>query len=226
MSFVRQTIKASCLAIVPRRMLLVHGPRLKGQNGSAPAGGREIALTFDDGPDPDTTPKLLDLLERNGIAATFFVVGEKAQRCREIVQQIVAAGHELGNHSYTHSEPRETSTAVFLDEIRRTRDLLEEIGNQPCRLVRPPKGALTVGKQLGLWRQRMTIALWSVDPMDYRMQSRQQALEWAGGYFPRGGDIVLLHDNRPWAEHIVQGLLADWSHASGVSYVRLSGWLQ
>ncbi|HFC53936.1 MAG TPA: polysaccharide deacetylase family protein [Gammaproteobacteria bacterium] len=206
--------------------MLAYGPRPKGDGGCGSVGRREIALTFDDGPDPSTTPELLDLLDRRGITATFFVVGKKAERYREIMQQIVAAGHDLGNHSYTHSEPRDTSTAVFLEEVRRTRDLVEEISNRPCRLVRPPKGALTAGKLLGLWREKMTVALWSVDPMDYRMESRQQALEWGVGYSPRGGDIVLLHDNHPWARHIVSTLAENECHADKISYVRLSKWAQ
>jgi len=220
MSFVRQVIKSACKIVLPRRMFLTQGPFHPSSGG-----GHEVALTFDDGPDPATTPALLELLEKWSILATFFVIGEKAERHREIVQQIVAAGHALGNHSYSHSEPRETPTDRFLDEIRKTRDLLEEIGNQPCTLVRPPKGVLSPGKQLGLWRQGMTIALWNVDPRDYRMQSRQQADAWGREYRPRGGDIVLLHDNHPWAVPIVQAVAGNSFLAGQSRYVRLSDWV-
>ncbi len=224
MSIVRRMVKASCLAVVPRQMLLVRGPRPGGRGGSASPRRCEVALTFDDGPEPETTPALLELLERYGIGATFFLIGEKARRYRGIVQQMVAAGHELGNHSYTHSEPRSISTTAFLDEVRRTRDLLEDIGGRPCRLVRPPKGTLTVGKQLGLWRERMTTVLWSVDPRDYRMSAPQQAAQWGAGYVPQGGDIVLLHDNHPWAEVIVRAMV-EGGGAGRVEYVGLSGWV-
>ncbi len=224
MSFVRQAIRVSCRAVVPRRMFLTEGPSSTRQGGSHHHGA-EIALTFDDGPDPETTPGLLELLEKWHISATFFLIGEKAARYRDIVYQIVAAGHGLGNHSYTHSEPNQTSTTRFLDEIRKTRDLLEEISNQPCTLVRPPKGTLTTGKQLGLWKQRMTIALWNTDPRDYQMRSQQQAAEWGAAYQPCGGDIVLLHDNHPWASHIVQALATNSDQASHVTYVRLSEWV-
>ncbi len=224
MSFVRQGIKSVCKAVVPRRMFLTHGPVSPTAAGLFP-GRQEIALTFDDGPEPETTPKLLGLLEKWRITATFFVIGEKAARHRDIVQRIVAAGHGLGNHSYTHSEPHQTSTSHFLDEVRKTRDLLEEISNQPCTLVRPPKGMLSVGKQLGLWRERMTVALWNTDPRDYQMRSQQQAMEWVGAYQPRCGDIILLHDNHPWAGHIVEALATDSGHMDRVSYVRLSEWV-
>lgn len=225
MGVVRQTIKSACGALVPRRMFMVQGP------GCSPKGrssGRvcDVALTFDDGPDPGHTPKLLELLDKYQIKATFFLIGEKAARHRGVVQQIAAAGHALGNHSYSHAEPCQTTTAVFLDEIRRTRDLLETISNRPCTLVRPPKGVLSAGKQLGLWRLRMTIALWNVDPRDYSMHSRQQALTWGAAYRPRAGDIVLLHDNHPWATPIVQSVSRFRGHAGGVRFVRLSDWLQ
>ncbi len=219
MGFVRQAFKSACKIMLPRRVFLAQGP-LRSSGGC-----HEIALTFDDGPDPDTTPALLELLERWRIPATFFVIGEKVERHRDIVHQIVAAGHALGNHSYSHSEPHETSTGRFLDEIRRTQDLLEEISNRSCTLVRPPKGALSPGKQLGLWRQGMTIALWNIDPRDYRMQSPQQAAAWGKGYTPRGGDIVLLHDNHPWAAHIVQAVVDNSDLVGEIRYVRLSDWI-
>ncbi len=224
MSFVRQIIKSTCRAVVPRRMFLTHGPRSPGE-GKTPRCRHEVALTFDDGPDPDTTPRLLDLLDKHHVPATFFVIGEKAARHRDIVRRIVAAGHSLGNHSYSHSEPCKTSTKQFLDEIRRTQAFLEDLGNQPCTLVRPPKGVLSVGKQLGLWKQRMTIALWNTDPRDYLMQSQQQAAAWGAAYHPCAGDIVLLHDNHPWAGHIVEAVVSNSCHADRIRYVRLSDWL-
>ncbi len=225
MSFIRQVVKASCRAVIPRRMFMTCGPS-PGRLPGAHKGCHEVALTFDDGPDPDITPKLLDLLEKWQISATFFVIGEKVVRHRDIVHRIASAGHGLGNHSYTHSEPHKTSTRQFLDEVRKTRDLLEDIGNQPCKLVRPPKGKLTVGKQIGLWKQGMSIALWNIDPRDYQMQSQQQAVDWGASYHPRGGDIVLLHDNHPWAADIVRVLANNNYQAGCVRYVRLSEWVQ
>ena len=218
MNPVRQCIKGCCSALLPRRMFLAKGPSL---NGGGDGGCPEIALTFDDGPDPRTTPQLLDLLDDRGIVATFFLIGEKAAQYRDIVKRIVGSGHDLGNHSFTHSDPKQTSTAKFLDEVRRTKELLEEIAGRPCRLVRPPKGSLSMGKQLGLWRAGMTIVLWSVDPRDYRMESTAQAEAWGAAYRPRGGDIVLLHDNHRWALTVV-GTIADNMHEG--RFVRLSKW--
>ncbi len=185
-----------------------------------------MALSFDDGPDPHTTPKLLDLLGEKGIVATFFLIGEKVARHRCIVERIVKGGHGLGNHTYTHSEPSETSSPRFLEEIRRTKDLLEEISGDPCRLVRPPKGELSVAKQLGLWREGMTTVLWNVDPRDYRMRSMEQARSWGVSYRPRGGDIILLHDNHRWASGIVESITQNLRQYDGaVEFVRLSKWV-
>ncbi len=219
MNLIRQSIKACCTAVLPRRLFLARGP-LRSRNGI------EAALSFDDGPDPRTTPGLLDLLENKGITATFFLIGEKAARHRGIVQRIVSAGHDLGNHSYTHSEPDQTSTVRFIDEIRKTRELLEEIGNRPCRLVRPPKGVLSMAKQFALWREGMTVVLWNVDPRDYQMQSMVQAETWGAAYRPRGGDILLLHDNHRWASGIVRTVADNvQQYANRVRFVRLSTWV-
>ncbi len=204
-------------------MLICQGPGRNVQQGVVSE--IEVALTFDDGPCPETTPVLLDFLKEKGITATFFVIGEKAARYREIIQQIAASGHELGNHSYTHSEPRETGTKRFLDEIRKTRDLLEEITGRPCRWVRPPKGELSIGKQLGLWREGMTTVLWSVDPRDYLMSSAMQAKAWGSSYQPATGDILLLHDNHPWALDVVRAIAETGSSRGNIRFVRLARWV-
>ncbi len=223
MNLVRQAVKITCSTLLPPTMFLTRGPKGGRRSGGQPV-CCEVALTFDDGPEPDTTPGLLEQLEKQGIRATFFLIGEKAVRHRDIVESIVAAGHQLGNHTYFHSEPAETSTVRFLDEVRRTRDLLEEISGSPCTLVRPPKGVLTVSKQLALWREGMTVVLWNADPRDYRMRSIQEAQAWVTAYRPRMGDVVLLHDNHPWAGHIAAGMAAGRQHYS-FRFVRLSEWL-
>ncbi|WP_010582896.1 polysaccharide deacetylase family protein [Schlesneria paludicola] len=199
MNAIRQFLKQALTACVPRRRLLVHGPR---STGSKP----RIALTFDDGPHPEHTPRLLDLLDRLALRATFFVVGQNAERYPHLLQRMSAAGHEIANHTYTHSEPRQTSAVQFLDEIQQTDRLVEQLTGRTMTTMRPPKGELNLSKLLGLWRARKTVVLWNVDPKDYRMQSVDDATKWCESYRPGDGDIVLLHDIHPYAVQVIETL--------------------
>jgi peptidoglycan/xylan/chitin deacetylase (PgdA/CDA1 family) len=153
-----------------------------------------FSWTFDDGPDPIHTPFVLDALHQVGARATFFVVGDRAARHPDLVRRIVAEGHELGNHTWSHSEPAQTSTSVFLDEVERTQDFLEKLTRIRPRWIRPPKGALTFGKWRGLREKQLSIALWSHDPKDWRMKSAEELVTWCEATIPKPGDVVLLHD--------------------------------
>lgn len=207
MNPLRQAIRFGLATALPRHRLLVLGPR----RGSAPAAAREgqatpagivlpeIALTFDDGPHPEHTPRVLDALAAYGLRGTFFVIGAQAEQHPGLIRRIVLEGHTLGNHTWTHSEPAQTSASLFLEEIHRTGQLLEDLTGRPCRLVRPPKGKVTARKLLGLWRKQQTVALWNVDPRDYRMQAASEVTRWLDRQAWSQGDVLLLHDNRPWA---------------------------
>lgn len=121
----------------------------------APRRPREIALTFDDGPNPACTPRLLDLLAEHKVHATFFMVGKFAKAERDLAQRVFAAGHLLGNHTWSHANLARASAADVLNELTRTNDLLGNIMGKPVRYFRPPFGArrpyvLKLARQLGL----------------------------------------------------------------------------
>jgi peptidoglycan-N-acetylglucosamine deacetylase len=186
-------------ACVPSSRFLVRGSRAR-------AGGPSLSLTFDDGPHPEHTPRVLDALDRWGQKATFFVVGREAERFPELVRKIEEHGHAVGNHSYCHAEPRTTPAAVLLDDVARADRLLTSLMRRPPRWTRPPKGELTAGKLGVLWWAGHSIALWNVDPRDYQMTSSDEATAWSRGYRASHGDVVLLHDRFPWAAEIVDAL--------------------
>ena len=200
----RQLLKSLFANSLPKSLLLTHGRAAKNS-------GVEIALTFDDGPHPEQTPRLLDVLAEAGVRGTFFVVGERAEQHPHLIRRMADEGHELGNHTWTHSEPSQTSAAQFLDEVARTRRLIQDLTGRDCRLTRPPKGSLTIGKALGLWRQQQTIALWNIDPKDFAMADNSAMSQWVAGYPPQSGDIVLLHDNHSRAAVAVEHLAANTS---------------
>ena len=123
---------------LPRRSFMTHGP--------ADCGA--VCLTFDDGPHPEYTPRLLDLLSRLGVRATFFLVGQEAERFPSIVRQIAEEGHVVGNHTYEHREATLISSESFLAEVLRASDYLGELSGQKVDLFRPPHGRLTIPKLL------------------------------------------------------------------------------
>ena len=105
-----------------------------------PRAGRRLALTFDDGPDPEWTPRLLDALGTSGVRATFFLIGERADRAPALVRRMIAEGHEVGNHSWSHRSlwlcgPRTTAA-----EIGRAHERLAALTGTPPRHFRPPWG--------------------------------------------------------------------------------------
>lgn len=195
MSLLRQLAKRTLTVVLPRNAIVARGA------------GNQFALTFDDGPHPELTPQLLDALNAAGISATFFVVGERAALHRDILKRIAADGHEIGNHTWSHSEPRETSARKLIGEVRRTRELIEDVTGRECRLFRPPKGELTLRKLLALRREGQAIVLWNQDTKDYRMSDASvEMTDWCRGYQPAAGDIVLMHDNHPHAITAVEFL--------------------
>lgn len=202
MSLIRQIAKRFLTACVGRDRLLDRGPRSGGQRP-------QLALTFDDGPHPEYTPRLLDKLDELGLRATFFVIGQKAEQYPQIVCRIADAGHEVANHTWSHTEPSQTSVVTFLDEVRRTDELLKTLTGQASTTVRPPKGELNWSKLNGLWRERKTVALWNVDPKDFRMKRSEEMTDWCRTYWPHDGDIVLMHDNHPYAIQAVEQFAAD-----------------
>jgi peptidoglycan/xylan/chitin deacetylase (PgdA/CDA1 family) len=183
-------------ATIPRRLFLVSGP----------AHARAVCLTFDDGPHPEHTPRLLDRLAALEVVATFFVVGERAARHPDLVRRVVAEGHALGHHSWSHGDPEVTSAQALADEARRTEALLASLTGQRPRLFRPPHGKLTAAKAARLWARRQTIVLWNRDPKDF---AGAPLGAWVRAAGLSGGDVVLLHDVHPYAANALDELVDD-----------------
>lgn len=156
--------------------------------------GPYIAMTFDDGPSPETTPRLLDILKQRNIKATFFMIGQNAERNPAIVKRILAEGHEIGNHSWTHPQLSKLSDDRVTEEINKTQNAIKDASGYTPVLMRPPYGAITarqkdwIEKQFGL-----NVIIWSVDPFDWKRPGASVIEEriLAGA---RPGAIVLSHD--------------------------------
>lgn len=126
-----------------------------GRTLTAPRRPNELALTFDDGPNPAWTPRLLDILAERSVHATFFMIGRFAQAKPELVRQIAVAGHLIGNHSWNHPNLARTAAGQVRDELQRTSDILQQITGNSIRFFRPPYGSrrpavLRIARELGL----------------------------------------------------------------------------
>lgn len=155
----------------------------------------QVALTFDDGPDPQVTPAVLDALGESGARATFFVIGRHLERHHGIAQRIVAEGHELGNHSWTHSHLQNFYSARrYANDIDRADELIRQIaGSTRPPLYRPPVGLKSPALARTAHARCLTIIAWSMHSRD--TQSRSAAVT-ANRVLSRvrAGDIVLMHD--------------------------------
>jgi peptidoglycan/xylan/chitin deacetylase (PgdA/CDA1 family) len=153
-----------------------------------------IAMTYDDGPHPANTPRLLDILRQRNIKATFYVIGKNVDMYPHLTRRIVAEGHEIGNHTYTHRNLKTLSDAQVLSEMTRTRDSITRATGVQPRTMRPPYGALYQNQREMIMNQLgYPTIMWAVDPRDWQRPGvsvvRDRILSETSN-----GAIVLAHD--------------------------------
>jgi len=179
-----------------------------------------LSLTFDDGPDPYYTPLILDILKKNNIKATFFVVGRNVARYPDIVKRVVEEGHSLGNHTYSHINMSGAGTYTILKELQMTQDAVDSaLGyHYELSLVRPPWGEYDYYAAHILSQEGKDIILWQIDsqdwlsPGDYGVLSRVYSRSCNGG-------IILFHDTYPYAARLLQEII---DNMTGKGYEFLS----
>ena len=178
-----------------------------------------IAITFDDGVDPNITPKVLDTLKRYNAKATFFIIGSKAVQYPELVKRIVEEGHNIGNHSYYHRGvfPSQSNKLIF-EEIEKCSKVLESITKERVRFFRPPFGVTNPNVASPVKRLGLISIGWSIRSLDTVKQPREVVAKRVNNKINKrlkkdinnrviSGEVVLLHDNREGAQVLLTLIL-------------------
>ena len=196
-------------------------PRAPANYRSVKTGRPVVALTFDDGPHPELTPQLLDVLRQQGVRATFYVIGRNVDTYPEIARRIVAEGHEIANHTYNHPHLTQVGAARLDSEITRTTEAIQRATGRRPTNMRPPYGSINARVEEALLRKHgLDVIMWSVDPLDWRRPGaevvRQRLVDGA-----TPGGILLAHDIHPGTIEAMSGTISDLK-AKGYGFATVS----
>jgi peptidoglycan/xylan/chitin deacetylase (PgdA/CDA1 family) len=180
---------------------------------------KTVYLTFDDGPDKVNTPKVLDILKKYNVRATFFVLGHKSKACPDIIKRINAEGHVLGNHTFSHIDGTVIDEEKIKNELESTHAIILAACGQPVKIFRPPFGFFN-------WRvfklaraHGYKILLWTFDLSDWSVHSAESYRKTVADNLTDGA-IILLHDGGPKREALLAALpkIIELIRARGFSF--------
>ena len=149
---------------------------------------KEIYLTFDDGPIPEATPWILDVLDRYGIKATFFMVGENAYRYPHLLEEVRRRGHRIGNHTYNHLGAFKHHNHTYLENVEKANRILQ------TDLMRPPHGLMR-WHNYHVLRRTYRIVMWDLVTRDYSHNLTAEEVFWNVRHYVRNGSIITFHDS-------------------------------
>jgi len=153
-----------------------------------PCGERKVALTFDDGPEPGVTERVLDILDRYGMKATFFCLGQKVAKSPWLLDRIITGGHSIGNHSYSHPDGFMTGTRRYLDDIHKASAMIDS------RLFRPPYGRIRP-KQAAYLSGEYQVVMWDVMSCDYVSDYTDDDCYKIVTKGVTDGSVIVFHDS-------------------------------
>ncbi|GGT13377.1 polysaccharide deacetylase family protein [Streptomyces griseoviridis] len=196
-------VRAVCV-LAPLAAALAHlgpaatwlpGPRRRWLPALAGRGRPDhVALTFDDGPDPVSTPLFLDALDALGVRATFFVLGGRVARCPDVARETVRRGHELAVHGWAHDQPWLPSPGRDARELFRAAYAVADVTGRWPRWYRPPYGILTSGRWAAARRAGLRPVLWTAWGRDWTPHATPASVRRTAAADLRGGGTLLLHD--------------------------------
>jgi len=199
-------------------MLIERAPKLyrnlyKGSHWRFNSHKKTVYLTFDDGPIPEITPWVLDLLDKYNIKATFFCVGDNVRKHPEIYQMVQERGHKIGNHTFHHIQGLKTDVQSYLEDVREADALINS------KLFRPPHGHMRFSQFKAL-RKRYKVIMWDVVTRDYScLMTADQVFEVVKKY-TRNGSIIVFHDSLKSGDRMKESLpkSIEWLLEQGYSF--------
>ena len=188
--------------------------------------GTDVYLTFDDGPIPEVTPRVLEILARYNVKATFFMVGENIDKHPDVFRQVVAAGHSIGNHTYNHLKGWRTPFKTYMANVARFEEayLTGEAGLTAKRsLFRPPYGKATLSQRRALARQGYKLIYWDILTRDYDVSVTPEQMLANIKRNTRPGTIINFHDSLKSNERMLTVLpqAIEWLQAQGFTLAQL-----
>lgn len=182
-----------------------------------------VFITFDDGPIPEVTPWVLDVLDHYGVKATFFVVGDNVRKHPDIYADVVARGHAVGNHTYHHLQGRKCSVQTYVDDVVLAQQLLQS-ETTARRLFRPPHGLLRRRQWRELDKQGYHMVQWDVVTRDYVSRATPARIARTIRRYARGGSIITFHDSLRSAETLRVALpqTIEWLQQQGYTFRTLA----
>ena len=172
---------------------------------------KTVYLTFDDGPIPDVTPWVLEVLKKENVKATFFCVGENVEKHLEIYNAILKDGHRVGNHSFHHIRGRKFKLNDYLEDVQKAADFISS------NLFRPPYGSLTIGQYKAL-KKNYKIIFWDVLTEDYNQEKTPEDCLNNVKKLTRNGSVIVFHDSIKAAERLKNFLSAAIQHLKQQGY--------
>lgn len=196
------------LDLIGTRIPRAAAPLLPGLTWRHDDGARTLFLTFDDGPCPTSTPRLLEVLARHEARASFFLLGRAARRRPDLVRALHEAGHTLGQHTDTHPDAWRTPAARLLGEMERATATLEAITGEAVGWMRPPYGHLTPSMLRWCRARGQRVAMWDVMPGDFLSSATPAGVLRRTLRLVRPGSVVVLHEGGR-ARHVTPPALAE-----------------
>lgn len=182
--------------------------------------GKYIALTFDDGPSPDVTPQVLEILKAYGAKATFFMLASQAEYHPELAKRVADEGHEIGNHTINHPNLAKLGKEQIRKEIEESSHIIENITGQSPVYFRPPYGIYNDAVAQIAFENSSPIILWSVDSLDWKHKNAENVKQLVlQGIAP--GSIILLHDIHPTTADALSPVL-EILHSYGYQFITVS----
>lgn len=175
---------------------------------------KAVYLTFDDGPIPQATPFILDTLERFGIKATFFMVGDNVRKYPELFERIVKSGHQIGNHTFNHWSGYKHDLYQYTANIEKANELIHS------HLFRPPYGWMTAEQQLWVAKHNFKIVMWDLVTRDYSKRVVAADILQNIKKYSRNGSIITFHDSKRSIEKLraVLSECLEWLQSQGYEF--------